>query len=288
MVLRFTLSGICLLLAGVMVFCMAFCVVISPSVLAVKDNSQSFVIVMYHHISENPSLIGEYVISAKKLEEDFKYLKKCGYKTLTVSDLYEINNGKKALPEKSIMLTFDDGQESFYKYAYPLLEKYGFSAVFSVIGAYTEQFSKMQKQEAEYSHITWKQIKEMTAGGRVEIGNHSYNMHFNNGTGRSGVTQMSGENNNDYRTALEEDILTFNSMFLKNVGYIPEIYTYPFGRFSNLTEDIIKKCGFSAVFTCHEKRIVPNSSEDWLYKLGRYNRSGKENTESFFKKLSVY
>lgn len=288
MIIRFKLSAVSFFLTGVLVFCMALCIVINPTVLAVKDNTQSFVIIMYHHISKNNNLIGDYVISPDELENDFKYLKSRGYQTLSVRDLYALDKGEKQLPQKSVMLTFDDGQESFYKYAYPLLKKYNFSAVFSVIGSYTEQFSKIQEGDVEYSHVTWQQIKEMSTEGMVEIGNHSYNMHSNSGVGRSGVTQMSGESDENYRIELEADILKFNSLFLKNVGFAPDIYTYPFGRYSNLTEDIIKECGFSAVFTCYEKRIVPNSSDDWLFKLGRYNRSGKESTESFFKKLSVY
>ena len=260
--------------------------IVNPEVIALSDSSNGFNIIMYHHITEDKEKIGDYVISTEQLEEDLKYLRDRGYKTLLMRDLYSIDKGEKKLPEKAIMLTFDDGQESFYKYVFPLLKKYNFSAVLSVIGKYTEQFSNINDHNILYSHVTWDQINEMVQSGIVEIGNHSYDMHNNNGVGRSGVTINSGENINDYKKAITGDINTLNSLFEKNLGFAPSFYTYPFGRFSKETENILKERGYMAALTCHEIKNVPHSSRDWLFRLGRYNRSGKINTSEFFKKLA--
>lgn len=274
-------------LASITLFCSCLWVIAYPEVLAQNDLNTSFAIIMYHHISEDENMAGDYVITPQMFENDLKYLKDNGYKTITVRNLYAINDNQRKLDPKSIMITFDDGQESFYKYAFPLLKKYGFTAVFSVIGKYTEMYSNINDHNVKYSHVTWKQIKEMDQSGIVEFGNHSYDMHTNNGVGRIGVTQKSGESDANYKTAIEDDIKAYNELFEKKVGYIPNIYTYPYGRFSKKTEQIIKENGFYAAFTCYEKRVVPKANNDWLYNLGRYNRTAKKTTESFFKSISV-
>lgn len=285
--IKLKLKTFCVILSAALVFCSSLMVITGPEVLAQNDINQSFAIIMYHHISEDKSMVGDYVITPEMFENDLKYLKQKGYKSITVRNLYAINNNERTLAPKSIMITFDDGQESFYKYAYPLLKKYGFSAVFSVIGKYTEMYSNINDHNIKYSHVTWAQMNEMAKSTVVEFGNHSYDMHTNTGVGRSGVTQKAGESDEQYRLALETDIKTYNNLFEKNLGYTPSVFTYPYGKFSSKTEQIIKNNGFYAAFTCYEKRVVPNSSDDWLYKLGRFNRSGKKTTDSFFKGISV-
>lgn len=284
---KFKIKTFCVFLSAIILFCSCLTVITFPEVLAQNDVNQSFAVIMYHHISEDENMVGDYVITPEMFENDLKYLKQKGYKSITVRNLYAINNNERTLSPKSIMITFDDGQESFHKYAFPLLKKYGFSAIFSVIGKYTEMYSNINEHNIKYSHVTWEQIKEMGQSGIVEYGNHSYDMHTNSGVGRLGVTQKAGESDEKYKEAVENDIKIYNDLFEKNLGYKPNFYTYPYGRFSKKTEQIIKNNGFYAAFTCYEKRVVPNSSDDWLYNLGRFNRSGKKTTENFFKSISV-
>lgn len=287
MIFRLKIRFIAFLLAEIVTFTAIVSVIKNPTVLALCDNQNGFYIIMYHHITEDENKTGDYVISTEQLENDFKYLKKNGYKTLSMRELYSIDKYESNLPEKSIMLTFDDGQESFYKYAYPLLKKYNLTAVFSVIGKYTEQFSTAEDHNISYSHVTWDEIKTMIESGIVEIGNHSYDMHSNNAVERIGVTIKKGESLQSYRTAIKYDIDKFNSLFEKYVGFTPNFFAYPFGRYSSETEKIIKENGFSAALTCYETKNVPHSNNEWLYKLGRFNRSGKISTAEFFKKIRI-
>lgn len=260
------------------------CAVFDP-LFPAKADSNGFSIIMYHHITNDLNKVGDYVIFNEDLEKDFIYLKNAGYKTLSVKDLYAINSGEMELPEKSVMITFDDGQESFYEYAYPLLKKYGFCAVFSIIGKYSELFSEHEDHNIAYSHVTWEQIRKMSESGIVEFGNHSYDMHKNGKAQRHGILKMDGETDELYEKALIADIDKFNSLFKENVGYVPDFFTYPFGKYSDLGAQIIKSKGYSATFTCYEKKNIPLKEKEWLFSLGRYNRSGKTSTENFFKKV---
>lgn len=283
--IRIYKKTVCFITLMAVFVCAILYYISNPAVLAANDDLQSFPILMYHHISPNPKRIGDYVVSPNQFEQDLKYLKDNGYKSITVRDLIAINNHEKSLPQKSVMITFDDGQESFFSYALPLLKKYNMSAVLSIIGKYTEQFSEVEDHNLSYAHVTWDEMKEMQQSGLVEFGNHTYQFHSNNTAGRSGVTRKKGESLEDYKKAVTDDINMFNDVFKKNMGYVPYIYTYPYGRFSKETEQIIKDNGFKIAFTCYEKRVVPFSSDNWLFRLGRYNRSGKITTESYFKKF---
>ncbi len=285
--IRCSIRRLSFLLVGGLVFITTFCFVRNPSVTAMKNSDTSFAVVMYHHISEDTKKINDYVITPTRLRSDFEYLKEHGYHTLTVRELYAIQKGERSLPKKSILLTFDDGQESFYTYAYPLLKEFGFSAVFSVIGCYAEQFSTHPDHTISYSHSTWEQLKEMAGSGVVEFGNHSYQMHTSTAL-RKGVAPAKGETKEQYKSILKADITSFENKFQEKVGFKPNIYTYPFGRYTDWTEEVIKQEGYTAAFTCYEARVVPNSSDNWLFRLGRYNRSGKETTAHFFRRLSVY
>lgn len=285
MVYKFKREFAIFVLTGIITLTLCFKVITTPSVLAENDKSNSFSVIMYHHISEDESRVGDYVITPSQLKSDFEYLKNNGYKTLSVRELIAIDRGEMKLTEKSVVITFDDGQESFYKYAYPLLVEYNFKAVFSVIGKYTEEFSKTEDHNVKYSHVTYKEIGEMVSSGLVEIGNHSYNLHKSFGAGRNGVERNKDETLIDYEKALTSDINRFNENFLEELGFTPQIYTYPFGRFSKDTENIIKKLGFAVGFTCYEKKNTVKINDNWLFRLGRYNRSGKYATEKFFKKV---
>ena len=77
---------------------------------------------MYHGIRKSTSAQNKYVISPDEFESDLKYIKENGYETIVVADLLEYFDNGKALPEKPIMITFDDGCLNNYTYAFPLLK----------------------------------------------------------------------------------------------------------------------------------------------------------------------
>lgn len=241
-------------------------------------------IIMYHSLLKDKKYQGKYVISPEKFERDLAYLKQNGYTTVTVEDL--INHFEKGtpLPEKPVMLTFDDGYYNNYLYAYPLLKKYGAKAVISIIGYYTEKFSETGDVSANYSHITWDEIKEMTSSGHVEIQNHSYDLHSIK-NGRKGARKMSGETKEHYVKRLTEDLSKLQTLLTENCNITPTAFTYPFGAISADSVEAVKNMGFKASFTCLQK-INIITSEDDLFLLNRYLRS-EESSEKFFKSLGL-
>lgn len=254
-------------------------------VIANSDEYIEVPIIMYHSILKDSSRSNKYTITPTVLEEDLKYIKSNGYKTITISDLISYVYDDKTLPSKPIILTFDDGYYNNYGYLYPLLEKYDMKAVISIVGSYTDKFSETDEANLNYGYLRWKDVKELISSGRLEFQNHTYNLH-NNTHGRIGAKKKKGESDDNYKKILEEDINKLQNEFKENTGYLPTCFTYPFGGISNSSIDIIKELGFKASLSCEEgiNKITKNPNS--LYLLKRYNRPSYVSTYSIFKKFN--
>lgn len=248
------------------------------------EDGKALPIIMYHQITTTGSKLNKYAITPEQFESDIKYLKEAGFETITITDLLSHVYDNTPIPEKPIILTFDDGYESFYEYIYPLLKEYKMKAVVSIVGSFTDQFSENEDHNLNYSYLTWKQINEMQNSGYVEIQNHTYDLHKID-NGRKGVAKKSGESLETYKEILEADILKLQQQILMYTGFKPNTLTYPFGSFSEETKEIIKEMGFLAILTCAEKLNSISYDTDWLYSLGRFNRPYNVSTEAFFKKI---
>jgi biofilm PGA synthesis lipoprotein PgaB len=101
---------------------------------------------------------------------------------VSVDDLLAAQRGERALPPKSVLLTFDDGYRSFYTRAYPLLTAFKYPAVLSVVGSFLDVPPRAQVRYgsalvAREDFVSWAQLREMLRSGLVEIGSHTYGLH---------------------------------------------------------------------------------------------------------------
>lgn len=257
--------------------------------ISVSSNGQSvsLPIVMYHQLTKSESRAGRYVLTLEQLEKDLKFLKEKGYGTVTVQQLLDFSQGKGDIPEKAVMITFDDGCETLYEYALPLLEKYGFTAVGFVVGALTDYYTELDDHNLNYSNLNWSQIKEMSSGKIIDIQSHSYDLHKNTGN-RSGMKKKKSETFEQYSEFLTADMLKMKEEMLKHTGKAPIAVAYPFGSYSKESAEILKKCGIKMAFTCEERvNIIKKAEPDWLFGLGRYNRPDGISSESFFEKMGI-
>lgn len=251
-----------------------------------EEQRISLPILMYHNLSKKAGLLGRYVVSVEQFEKDLKYIQENKFTPITMTELIEYVYEGEPLPEKPIMITFDDGYESFYAYAYPLLQKYNMKAVMSIVGAYTDLFTKTPDHNLDYSHLTWDEVNEMSKSGLVEIQNHSFDMHKNGGD-RKGCAKKNRENVKAYEIELKQDLLKMQEETLQFTGIKPNTFTYPYGALCPEALPILKEMGFRAALTCYEvKNEITASDSEALYSLGRFNRESGVSTEQFFAKLA--
>lgn len=243
-------------------------------------------IVMYHHMLKEQSRLNKYTISPDEFRQDMQYIKENGYTPITLTALIaSVQNGTE-LPAKPIIITFDDGYESFYTYAYPILQEYGYKAVFSVVGAYADQYSAQDDHHIRYSHCTWEQLKEMQDGGLVEVQNHSYNLHVNK-DGRHGAKKKQGEADEPYRKVLLDDIGRMQQACYEYLGVYPNTFTYPFGQISKEALPLLKEMGFQAALICQEKLNYLTGDPEQLYHLNRFNRAHGDSLQSIIGRARV-
>lgn len=242
-------------------------------------------IIMYHHILKDSNRWGKYVIGPEELEQDLRYLKAQGYETVTAEDVIRFVYEGTPLPQKPIMLTFDDGYYSNFVYACPLLQQYGMKGVLSVIGQYTDEYSRTGEENPNYSHVTWEHCREMIRTGTMELQNHTYGMHRFSGT-RQGCTKKRGETLWQYHAALLQDLKKLQLRFQQETNYLPRAFTYPFGLVSPESMEVLKELGFLAAFTCTEGiNTISPDNPDGLYQLKRYLRPSGMESALFFQKI---
>ncbi len=242
-------------------------------------------ILMYHSVLKDPQRTGKYTITPKKLEEDILHLKANGYETVSLKQVVSYVYHSEPLPEKPVLITFDDGMYNNLEYVLPILEKQNACAVFAVVGSYTDEYSESNVTNPNYSYLRWCDINELMETGRVEFASHSYNLH-NISTKRRGTAKNKGESSLDFISLFHEDTQKMQSAFKANCIYAPFSYAYPLGNFSTESERVLKKTGFLASFSCIEGiNIITQGDADCLYLLKRYNRDGRLTTEKFFQKI---
>ena len=100
-----------------------------------------------------------------KFNEQMKYLKDNGYHTITLADLYKYRMRQVIIPEKSVILTFDDGYKNNYTAMFPVLKKYNFKATIFVITSHIDKYDHF---------LSSNQILEMDKYG-IDIESHTVN-----------------------------------------------------------------------------------------------------------------
>jgi peptidoglycan/xylan/chitin deacetylase (PgdA/CDA1 family) len=118
---------------------------------------------LYHHI-------GEKGVPENWFEEHLKFISYLKMKSLTNRDVLKYMERGKRVPRNSVLITFDDGYYDNYKLAYPLLKKYGMKATLYLNTAYVEE----DIPERKFEYLSWKEIKEMSDSGHMDIQLHSH------------------------------------------------------------------------------------------------------------------
>ena len=253
---------------------------------AEKSESINLPVLMYHSIIPDSSKSGKYVITPQKFEEDLLYLEQKGYTTISAKQLirYVYANGE--LPEKPVIITFDDGMYNNMEYAVPILEKHGACAIFSVVGSYTDEYTESNIVNPTYSYLRWADIASLSERGCVEFGNHSYDFHSISPK-RYGIQKNKSEDSLEYINVFYQDTQKMQSEFFSHCNYRPIIYTYPFGSYSKESSRVLEKMEFLISFSCSEGINKITRDGDCLFMLKRYNRDGRPSTWQFFSKLKI-
>lgn len=167
-------------------------------------------ILMYHHITNVPTtnvLDWSLTVTPGMFSQQLDYLKAQGYHTITFNQLLNALYYNGPLPSKPIILTFDDGYEDGYQFAYPILRQHGFSGMFYIITGKVNWNGQM----------TWPQLRMMLAHG-MQMGSHTIH-HVN-------IGQVLLDSLQQAQQELQISQLTLQ----QNLGIVVQHFCYPSGE----------------------------------------------------------
>lgn len=221
------------------------------------DKKDNLIVLCYHHISKEEPNDNYYTVSQKKFIQQLEFLKAHNYTFVSVQDLIDAKSGKKSLPSNAVLLTFDDGYESFYDFVYPVLKKFGYPSMLSIVGDWVDN-GKPPEMPAQL--MGWDKIAELNRSSLVEIASHSYKLHetirytpAGNVAAKTTSRQYFPEhkryeNEDEYRQRLRQDFSLQNQRILQHIGTSPRVMTWPYGRYNSISLEIAKEAGAQLTF----------------------------------------
>jgi peptidoglycan/xylan/chitin deacetylase (PgdA/CDA1 family) len=190
-----------------------------------SDGFQTIPILTYHRFAEDCN--SPLCMPTKTFELQMRYLKENGYHVITAQELLSFLEYRQGLPQKSVLITMDDGYRSVYDIAYPILNKYEFSATLFIYTSFVG-VSKMA--------ITWNQLKEMQAQG-FTIGSHTIY--------HSDLTKpKDGETEQEYILRVKEELHGSKKIVDKKLGQDTYFLAYPFGYYDQQSIQMAREAGY--------------------------------------------
>jgi poly-beta-1,6-N-acetyl-D-glucosamine N-deacetylase len=232
-----------------------------------------FIVLTYHDVRDDVGAQGDHdpdAINTDHLIAHFDWLKANGYHVVSLEQVVQASRGGPALPDHAVLLTFDDGLESFYTRVYPLLRAYNYPAVSALVGSWIDMPAgqKMAYNGAECTRdcfMSWDQIREIQQSGLVEFASHTWQLHMgipgnpqNNQmpavvTPRYDMATHSYESEAAYMERLRLDLRHSSDEILKETGRRPRAIVWPYGSYNKIAVQIAASEGMNISFSLDDK-----------------------------------
>lgn len=224
------------------------------------SNSNQINCFVYHRFGD--SRFPSTNISVENFRQHLEFLKENKFNVFTLSEALDLLD-KNELPEKTVVLTVDDGYQSFLENAMPLLREFEFSATLFIN---TDQFGSDD-------FLSVQQIKQLHKEG-IEIGNHSHShAHF--------VNFSPAERLDTFRRDLELS----EKIFTEKLGIQPQLYAYPYGEYTPEIQEVLEESGYKGA-AAQKSGVIASFSH--RYALPRFPMAGPfTRTERFAEKAQM-
>lgn len=186
------------------------------------------VILLYHHVAlETPTITS---ISPDNFAKQLEYLAQNNFQVWPLEKIIKHLQSKEAMPDKVVGISFDDGYESIYDHAFPLLKKYQYPfTIFVSTDAVDQQF----KYQA-----SWQQLRTMASNGAT-IANHS-------ATHQHMLVKDENISDKQWLQQIQQDIEHAEQRIKEEIGYSKKLFAYPYGEYNQQLIKLIKRLGYTA------------------------------------------
>lgn len=213
-------------------------------------------VLMYHYVYDEgkpPAKMDANYISSTKLEAELKWLSDNGYYYPSFAELRAYLEGTHSLPKKSVVLTFDDGEQGFLDYGTPLLNKYHVPATSYIIGSDPNFTEKVSTYMSEY----------------VSFQSHTYDLHRDGNTNKG----KGGKIWDLDQASLEQDCNQAIAQL-----HDAQSLAYPYGDCPDFAPAALEDCGYLCAFTVQNDQVRKGDNP---YKLPRVRMFGSSALEGF-------
>jgi biofilm PGA synthesis lipoprotein PgaB len=253
-------------------------------------------VIAYHDVRDVVAVdvdADQYAISTANLISHFQWLRVHGFVPVSIEQVMRARAGTERLPEKAVLLTFDDGFKSAYTHVLPLLELFDYPAVVAVVTGWVEgepgvvQAGRVLTRD---DFMTWDEIRELNRSGLVEIASHSHDFHrgvMGNPQGNeqpAAVTRayLGGghyEHDDAYRARITHDLTTSSRLIAQHLGRAPRVVAWPYGASNDALGDTARDLGMAAALTLADGRNEIVVAGERLT-LGRHLMRGNPGVEA--------
>jgi peptidoglycan/xylan/chitin deacetylase (PgdA/CDA1 family) len=234
-----------------------------------KAETSRLPILMYHRVApDGAAALARYRVTPEAFEEQLRYLRDAGYHSVSLEDWRIAMKNERPLPGRAVILTFDDGYMDFMSNAWPLLKRYGFSAIVFLVA---EQIGGANHWDRAYGEevplLGWEQIHRLRDEG-IEFGSHSASHLPLSALSPAEIVSEGARS----RAILE-----------RGLGLAVRAIAYPHGAEDRIVRHLIGACGYIFGLSCH-----PGLSGffDPLLALPRIEITGSDELSGFIAKLS--
>lgn len=181
-------------------------------------------ILVYHHVVPDHAP-GVLYVTPDAFEQQLRFLSDNGYQSVSFADLADSLEYGLPLPERPVILSFDDGWENQFQYGFPLLQKYGFGATFYIVSGYVDH----------QNFMTTDQLQAMMAAG-MTMGCHSHTHPALTSVGTG--------------ARLEAEVAGSKAWLEDHFGIAVDTFAYPYGAYSASVTAVVTAAGFRTARTC--------------------------------------
>ena len=250
-----------LLIMGVFFVCLLAVCIPGTADLAIgvkmpRDKNIDVPILTYHKVDD---VVDPLSVPPAEFEQQMKYLQENGYHSISPDQLTAYLNYGRPLPDRPVMITFDDGYVDNYVNAYPILKKYDFTATVFIVTGLISQDKRF---------MNWDQVREMQ-NDRFVFASHSVT--------HTPLNQLGPE-------GLRRELMESSAAMERQLGKKPRYFAYPTGDYSAKIEEQVKLAGYRAAFTIRYGQAGIKSSPYALERIPIFR--SQQNLVHFFSRLN--
>ena len=228
-----------------------------------------FLVLAYHDVEDDAADQRYLSVRTSALNEQISWLLHNGYHAISVQDILDAHDGKKTLPPKAVLLSFDDGYSSFYTRVWPLLQAWNVPALWAPVGSWVDtpanqkvNFGGLMTPRDRFA--TWDMVRELSRSPLIEIGSHTWASHYGIPANPQGSREPAianrfydkatgrYETDQQFSQRIGDDVRKVTEKITQVTGKAPRAWVWPYGAASGTSLAIARQQGYRLAFTLED------------------------------------